>query len=77
MHERNLPAIADIIQLCATCFSQQSERKKNNKIYNGRKNCNFMCRWHDCLQKKKIQGNLQVNCLKKEFSKMAGCKVNV
>ena len=28
-------------------------------------------------KKKKIQGNLQVNCLKKEFSKMAGCKVNV
>ena len=28
MHGRNLPAIADTIQLCTTCFSQQSETKK-------------------------------------------------
>lgn len=31
----------------------------------------------DMIVYKTIQGNLQVNCLKKEFSKMAGCNVNV
>lgn len=29
------------------------------------------------VYKNNSRKNLQVNCLKKEFSKMAGCKVNV
>ena len=37
----------------------------------------ILCADDMIVYKKKIQGNLQVNCLKKEFSKMAGCKVNV